>query len=633
MGILATELEKDLRGNIKATPSKYNPSQAEKDRIAEILYRFNLSYQIQHKPFAEFNDMSLIHRMNKDQRSFNTWQEPISRDPDEEWKSRAVRPIVRNKIISIAAHITANILFPKIFAQNKNDESDKEAAEVMRDIMEWWADESNYEKNFLYAVIGALVNPATIVYTEFAQTMRSIKDVQPDGSWTVKQVLDDLYSGFNNFIVPVDELFIENVYESDIQKQGYLIWRRVISYSQAQARYNTNENFKKYVRAGIQTIFGGGDDTFYDQYDQNMTEDQVEEIVYWNRNDDLRLVLINGVLMSHYDQPNPRKDKKYPFAKTGYELFDEGKFFYYRSLANKTSIDEEVVNTLYRMIIDGTYLELMPPTAIYGDEDVDTGVVAPGAVTVFDGETKMERFGVRHNISEGRATLEKVEASVSESSVDKMTGGQMQDGTPPTAFELSRVEQNARTMLGLFGKMIAFLVREWGELAVGDITQFLTVGEYMALTSETGSIKFRNLVVNDKVGEDGTKKDLKIEFNHELPETPSKEDIIKNSFRIMKKEKENGMQVVEVNPLVFRNNKYKVRVNADIVTPNSDSVEKAMNLEAYDRAIANPNANQEAIYRDLLLGSYEKTKDNPDKYITKQQQQGQQDLASLVGAK
>jgi hypothetical protein len=44
------------------------------------------------------------------------------------------------------------------------------------------------------------------------------------------------------------------------------------------------------------------------------------------------------------------------------------------------------------------------------------------------------------------------------------------------------------------------------------------------------------------------------------------------------------------------------------------------NLEAYDRAMQSPVANQEALYKDLLLGSYEKTKDNPDKYIINKQQ-------------
>ena len=51
--------------------------------------------------------------------------------------------------------------------------------------------------------------------------------------------------------------------------------------------------------------------------------------------------------------------------------------------------------------------------------------------------------------------------------------------------------------------------------------------------------------------------------------------------------------------------------------PSSENVKKAMNLEAYDRAIANPLLDQEAVTRALLLRSYDATKDDPDRFISK----------------
>src|SRR3990167_5932010 len=93
-----------------------------------------------------------------------------------------------------------------------------------------------------------------------------------------------------------------------------------------------------------------------------------------------------------------------------------------------------------------------------------------------------------------------------------------------------------------------------------------------------------------------------------------------------------------VNPQAFRDLKYKVVVRPDVTTPPSDNLKKALNLELYDRAIANPLANQQALFRDLLLGSYENTRDNVDKYVTEQnpvqqaqmQQQSQQPAKSDV---
>ena len=68
--------------------------------------------------------------------------------------------------------------------------------------------------------------------------------------------------------------------------------------------------------------------------------------------------------MTECDNPNPRIDKMLPFAKTIYEPINaDGNFFYGKSLVNKLGPDQEVIDVLYQMIIDGTYLNLFKPIA------------------------------------------------------------------------------------------------------------------------------------------------------------------------------------------------------------------------------------------------------------------------------
>ena len=50
-----------------------------------------------------------------------------------------------------------------------------EAAQVMMDLMEWAGNQSDYSKTALYATISSLVNPASIIYTEYAETYREVK--------------------------------------------------------------------------------------------------------------------------------------------------------------------------------------------------------------------------------------------------------------------------------------------------------------------------------------------------------------------------------------------------------------------------------------------------------------------------
>jgi len=283
--------------------------------------------------------------------------------------------------MSIAAHATARLIFPKIFAYNKQSDEQKDAAQVMEDLMEWSGDVSNYPFVALMRVITALSSPASIGYTEYGEVTKVVKTEKgEDGKWTEKRVRDESYPCFMDEVVPVNQLYIQNLYEPDIQRQGYLIWRKVYSYSEAQIKNNgVYENFK-YVRPGVQTVYDDANRTFYYVYDPNMRQEDVEEVTYWNKNLDIKIVMVNRVMLTEHDNPNPRQDKLYPFDKFGYEPINN-RFFYYKSLAFKLQHDAEIVNTLYQMVIDGTYLSIFKPMVNVGGEIIASDVIVPGAVT------------------------------------------------------------------------------------------------------------------------------------------------------------------------------------------------------------------------------------------------------------
>lgn len=176
-----------------------------------------------------------------------------------------------------------------------------------------------------------------------------------------------------------------------------------------------------------------------------------------------------------------------------------------------------------------------------------------------------------------------------------------------------------------------------GDLMINDILQFLTVGEVIETLSGANKLKFRTFLLPEKQIE-GTAKTRKIVLDGEMADEMTEKEIEKASMDLLQAQKpevinqrkiKTEMSIAKVNPTLFRNLKFKIRVSPDIVIPPSDNVSKALNLEAYDRMIQNPLANQEQIFRDLLLGSYSKTKDDPDKYIQSQQAPG---LEQLIGA-
>lgn len=619
--LLRTSVNK--KGEITDEASPYSPDEETKKVSAMVLKHFVLGTVNMYTPRVEFNDLSLVLRDQYDQMSFNTYQpnngEAWEGSPQSAWRSRAIRPVVRNKCISIAAHATARLQFPKVFAFNENSDEQDGAARVMEDLMEWSGDVSNYSFIALMRVITAMSSPASIGYTEYGEVMRTVKTHMENGKWVEKKVRDESYPCFMDEVVPVNQLYIQNFYEPDIQKQGYLIWRKVYSFSEAENKYNgVYDNFK-YVKPGVQTIFDDANRTFYYVYDPNMRQEDVEEVVYWNKNLDLKVIMINGIMMTKPNNPNPRQDKLYPFDKFGYEPINN-RFFYYKSLSFKLQHDADIVNTLYQMVIDGTYLSIFKPMVNVGGEIIASDVIVPGAVTTLsDPNADLRAINVGSDLKAGLETLSVVEKSINESSQEPLQQGDSSGGGSQTAYEISRLESNANTVLGLFLQMIAKHVKDFGKLRLGDIIQYLTLPEVVNITGEP-ELTYKTFFMKGVEKTGG--KNKKISFDKSVPDEMSKDEYKNASYDVLQEEKDKGMEINKVNPSMFRELQYMVTISSDILNPRSENLERAYNLETYDRLVQNPKADPEEALK-LLLGSSPTTRNDVDKFVAKQPVQGQ----------
>lgn len=597
----------------------YAPSDAERARYSWLRETLDLHDRVRTKAYEEFNHLTLQRVLDRDRKAFNGYVPAKSTDPDESWRAQTVRPVTRNKVISIAAHVTSSLMRPFVTAQNENDDEDRDAALVMRDMVDWANQQSMYDRAFVRAVVKALVDPATFMLEGFAEVMRKVKVMRADGGWTEEEVMDEAFSGFLSLIVPCEEIYPANPYESDLQKQPTLIRQRFVPYSEAKAAFGSHPNFR-FVEPGVRCLYFRNDGAFYKMRDEDLDDGMVEILTVWDRYEDLELGVVNGILCSDPDQPNPRADKRYPLAKTGYETFGGTDFFWYKSLASKMASDQEVIDRLYNIVIDGSMLKAMPPGVVIGDQVVDRGVVIPGAVTTFDENVSFQTINTNNDINSATNTLALVERSAAESSVDRLSQGMSADGTPSTAYEVSRLESNARTMLGLFGKMIAPFVEDFGNLRVSSVLQHMTVAEGAEVVGDASRLRFRKfLIPADAKGG----KPKKIRFGMEAPKDD--EEYMSASFRLLEEEHRTGSTIAEVNPDMFRRNKYLFRCKAEFIPEQSEAVKKALNLEAYDRAIRNPYVDQQKVTADFLLETYKPGES--DKYIRKAQAAPQAEIA------
>lgn len=621
---------------IESPLSNYQPKDLEQQRLLMLRADFAEGDIVMKRPRREFNDLSMLERMAIDQMAFAVYQpndgDSLSGDEINGWRSNAVRPIVRNKIISINAHVTARTIYPKILAFNTESEEEKDASTVMGDLMEWSVTSSNsaYADISVQATTSALVNPISWVYTQYQTVMRPVKRrKKDDGSWETELIVDEDQSGFIDESVAPDQVYFGEFYvrNGDVQLQPWLIRRKIINYSTAAGLFSRYPNWQ-YVRPGIMVIFNDANQQFYETYDSDMHQNEVEVVYYWNKALDLYLIAVNGVMLTDADNPNPREDKLYPWSTFGYELLrPQGDCMAYKSLAFKTMPDDKVINTLYPMIIDASYLALFPPTIAVGVETIGSDVLIPGLTTTLSDPQADLRpvMAANQNLQAAYEALLKVETNINESSIDSQEAAKQDpdSGGPPTAYAISKEETHAKILLGSFLHMVGRYVKQMGRLRIGDIKQHLTLPELQAIEGSAGS----ELVYKTfHMGEGrGRTKGRKIQFDLSLPEGKidrSKYIDLSHETLDMQGGMKSPYKLYRVNPKLFRQLKYMIIVAPDVLAPLSDEYEAQLALEQYDRMIQQPEVFDAEQTGRILLEAYKLTKKNPDKYLSQGQAGG-----------
>ena len=608
--------------------SLYTPTELEKKCRNEILEDFRLSWQTMHLPRPEFNDLSLYQRHVTDMLAFNTYQEndgnPMEEDRLGGWRSTAMRPIQRNKAVSIAAHMTARQLVPKVFAYDEEDNDQEDSAKVMSYLTDWAREQANYPFMALYRTIMSLYSPISWGYSEYAEVWANIQDgTNEDGTVKYKQILNEDESGFKHIPISTDQVFFPDFYTRDCQQQDYIILRRVISYERAKAKYPESQYPNMvHVQPGIQIVMDDANRGFYQVYDPHMRKSDVEEVIRWRKSTDSRDVLVNGILISKPYAPNPRQDHQYPLDCFYYLPINE------RCIAGKSLIfalgpESNLLNTQYQIVNDANYLNLFPPTVTTGSDKVGMDVIVPGLNLAFaDKDVKIDPLRMANDASIRTAisVMDQVEKSLSESSQDPIQQGQQTTGTPSTAYEISRIEQNAATVLGLTMKFMANShVIPYGKLLLSDILQYTTVADAAKITGEEGKGLIYKTFFVKEAGSAG--KMNKISFDSTMPDEMSDDEKLEMSYDLLVKQggTKSNMKLIKVNPTLFRNYKYSFTIDSDVLNPRSAELTRAFDLETYDRAINNPVADQKKLYTDLLMGSNPKTMRDPDNYVSKQQ--------------
>lgn len=594
---MLAEPYRNSKGEIISERSDYNPSAEVVELTKMVKQAYADGRAIQDHPYAELNYKSLLERENLDKQSWLGWNpEPYS--GEEEWRFSGIRPFTRAKIISTAAHLTANLIVPKVFAQNQFQTEDRAAASVMADLIEYNIKRSNYDTAFLFGVISGLVSPINFFKVDYTRGWQEIWNEDKR-----QQVVDDVLSGFQSSLVSSEDMLFSNAYVFEWQKQDWIIEKGMISYGNAQAEFGQHENFV-HVSPGKSVILAE-DGSFYDVEDIN--DDLVEKVVYKCRTKDIEIPFIGGVYMggnnteyNPFSHRTPKNKPRYNTVKYGYEPIDAMRFVAYKSLVAKLENDQEAIDREWQDYFDASRISTYPPVITMGAGKMDKSVLGPAIVTNLDAEAKVEMLDIARPNNSLQALREAL-SSGNETSIDPQGAG-ISSGPQKTAQEAAILQQNQDTNLSIAFKMVSKMVEQVGELFVDDIIHYQTIGEMGEIT---GEMSYKTFLLDGKV-QSGRTKTSYIKFTDRWSGIDmSKEEKDMEEYKMLEEAGDDKI-IYEVNPFVFRNIEFFTMVYADKLPFMNEYSIRSEKLATYDRAILNPLIAKDLeamskITRDFLL--------------------------------
>jgi len=144
--------------------------------------------------------------------------------------------------------------------------------------------------------------------------------------------------------------------------------------------------------------------------------------------------------------------KVYPFAKTIYEPFATGEFFYGNSLPNSAMGETDVINTLYNSALDKEYRSFVPPILVgminKDQMDLEDEVVAGDTKIYVEDVNQVQVMPIRGISDSNVKMIDLISNNLDLTTLDAQQQGQAQQYV--TARASVAADERARQLKGVF---------------------------------------------------------------------------------------------------------------------------------------------------------------------------------------
>lgn len=563
----------------------FKPSEKEQDVVSRTIELFRRSQQDRDRAFAYFDGMNLVSYIEDSVERFNT--NLYLREGMEDWQSGFNDGFTRNKVLSIVGKLVEQL---PIASAVPRGEEDVLRAQIITDLYQYTEEIDDYENLMSMFVLELIVKGTAIGYEDVEYKKKKIREPKKIGDeMTVSEKTirtTKLYSE----LVPIEEYYPATVGIMGVEKQPYSFWRKmmnVIDFKDKYGHYKKAELVK-----GKQSQSTEGTIPYYMDYiSSDVSEGLVELIRYYDSVGDQYVMIANGIWLNPLGkteevQPMPWAHKEQPFFNAIYEPF--GMFFYGKSLPNKLSAMQDILNVLQNMMMDQSFLSIFSPIITAGFDDFEDDYLRPGRRTSIDtGGLALSSaiMPLQFPTPAGwhQYILEYTRRIMEESSLDRTSSGQAGTGTErTTAFEIQTAAAGVASVLTMVARFLNGAIKRKATLRIKNVLQFgfdpknTLVPGVMADTDTTkpfATFSFGNTKLSD--GKRGTRVLELYRTSDALP------PVAETQARSIVSSVEQGkkVEVTAISPDYIRNVNFDISIGLDTRRERSSLAEQGLLLQ------------------------------------------------------
>lgn len=387
-------------------------------------------------------------------------------------------PFARKEVADFVGRLTALGVVPHV----AGDELNQYGVKVLDSIYKKWRLKNNEKVEKFWQTLYGVVNGTVCTYVGWddgERTKRFLTDYDSEsGDYNIDEQKVKMWNDVTSEIVPLEEIYLEKIWERNIQKQNKVIRKQEMTHSDFVRDYG-HYGDAQYVQPGQRIA----EDSLYFQLLEGsgiLTTDNVQVITEFDTSGDNKIIVANGIWLNRmkYDgiQPNPFKHKMHPYTWSQmYQPIDE-KFAYGLSLPFMEKDPHKLLNTSYTMLMESELRAIDPP---YLSSDIEAPELIFGQKKVIP-VTDVDAFK-QIEVKEPSSQFFNMMNSLSETMTSQSQGGNtniVPSVQPKSAREVLEVQNMRQQAMSSSLVMYYNLIYQELNLVLKTAMQFYATGKY-----------------------------------------------------------------------------------------------------------------------------------------------------------